>query len=192
MPSSQGSQPEKPRKTAGNGAGRGSAGPKRRQSVFAIRQQVLRRIFTARRRTAWKQSRASSARCSSHRATPSRNASRKLTRNIFMSRRTKPIYTVLVGALECRPGDRPDHVHASAARPEPARERRAALHSSPASSRSCQRQRTFSTTSTSFATNTFSAKSSPLPPRASGALTRNRTRSNNLLDEVEQRIFAVG
>src|SRR5438046_729600 len=57
---------------------------------FALRQQVLRRIFTERRRTAWKQSRASSARCSSHHAIPSRNASRKLTRNIFTSRRTKP------------------------------------------------------------------------------------------------------
>src|SRR5437762_12778704 len=57
---------------------------------FALRQQVLRRIFTERRRTAWKQSRASSARCSFHHATPSRNASRKLTRNIFTSRRTKP------------------------------------------------------------------------------------------------------
>src|SRR5438046_1143630 len=57
---------------------------------FAIRQQVLRRIFTERRRTAWKQSKASSARCSSHHAIPSRNASRKLTRNIFMFRPTKP------------------------------------------------------------------------------------------------------
>src|SRR6266513_995043 len=60
------------------------------EEFFAIRQQVLRRIFTARRRTAPKRSKAYSARCSSHRVTRSGNASKKLTRNIFISRRTKP------------------------------------------------------------------------------------------------------
>src|SRR5207248_3628337 len=64
--------------------------PKTAAEFFAIRQQVLRRIFTARRHTASKRSRACSARCSFHRAIRSQSASKKLTKNIFMSRRTKP------------------------------------------------------------------------------------------------------
>src|SRR5713226_9775230 len=52
----------------------------------------------------------------------------------------------------------------------------AAPHSSRACSRSSQRRRTCITTSRSFATNTFFAKSSLPLQRVFGALTRNRTR----------------
>src|SRR5438046_5990219 len=52
--------------------------PKTAAEFFAICQQVLRRIFTARRHTASKQSKAFWGRCLFHRATPSASASRKL------------------------------------------------------------------------------------------------------------------
>ena len=63
------------------------------KKLFPFRQQVLRRIFTERRRTALKQSRASSVQCSSRRVKRSRNASRRLTKNIFTSRRTERFTT---------------------------------------------------------------------------------------------------
>src|SRR5215471_17484825 len=53
------------------------------KKLFPFRQQVLRRMFTERRRTAWKRSRAFSVQCSSLRVRRSRNASRRLTKNIF-------------------------------------------------------------------------------------------------------------
>src|SRR4029453_7195942 len=57
------------------------------KKLFPFRQQVLRRMFTERRRTAWKRNRAFSAQCSSLRVKRSRNASRRLTKNIFTFRR---------------------------------------------------------------------------------------------------------
>src|SRR6266545_7900676 len=57
------------------------------KKLFPFRQQVLRRMFTERRRIAWKQSRASLVQCSFPRAKRSRNASRKLTKNISTSLR---------------------------------------------------------------------------------------------------------
>src|SRR4030095_7545682 len=57
------------------------------KKLFPFRQQVLRRMFTERRRTASKRNRAFSVRCSSLRVKRSRNASRKLTKNIFTFRR---------------------------------------------------------------------------------------------------------
>src|SRR5438046_105246 len=65
------------------------------KKLFPFRPQVLRRIFTARRRTALTRSRAYSGRCSFRREKPSRNASRKLTKNIFMSPRTARSTTFL-------------------------------------------------------------------------------------------------
>src|SRR5436309_13015769 len=50
------------------------------KKLFPYRPQVLRRIFTARRRTAWMRSKACWGRCSSRREKPSQNASRKLTK----------------------------------------------------------------------------------------------------------------
>src|SRR5512132_1503036 len=44
------------------------------KKLFPFRQQVLRRIFTERRRTAWKQSRPSSVQSSSPRVKKTRNA----------------------------------------------------------------------------------------------------------------------
>src|SRR6476660_8095027 len=55
--------------------------------LFPFRQQVLRRMSTERRRIAYRQSRASSVQSSSHRMKRSRNASRKLTKNISTSLR---------------------------------------------------------------------------------------------------------
>ena len=43
-------------------------------------------------------------------------------------------------------------------------------------SRSCRRRQTSAITSRSFATNTFCARSSPLPRKACGALTKSRTK----------------
>src|SRR4029079_4206877 len=52
------------------------------KKLFPFRQQVLRRLFTAPRHIAWKRSRAFSVQCSSPRVKQSRNAWRKLTKNI--------------------------------------------------------------------------------------------------------------
>src|SRR6266850_3463811 len=46
------------------------------KKLSPFRQQVLRRMFTERRRTAWKRNRVFSAQCSSLRVKRSRNASR--------------------------------------------------------------------------------------------------------------------
>src|SRR5438876_9525503 len=58
------------------------------KKLSPFRPQVLRRMFTARRRTARRRSKVSWAQCSSPRARPSRNASRKLMRNTSTSPRT--------------------------------------------------------------------------------------------------------
>src|SRR6184192_806977 len=65
------------------------------KKLSPFRRQVLRRIFTGRRRTAWKRSRAFSVQCSSLRVKRSRNASRKLTKSTFTSRRTERSTTFL-------------------------------------------------------------------------------------------------
>src|SRR5213083_1540646 len=54
------------------------------KKLFPFRQQVLRRMFTERRRIVWKRNRASSVQCSSPRVKRSRNASRRLTKNIYV------------------------------------------------------------------------------------------------------------
>src|SRR5262249_20212009 len=53
------------------------------KKLSPFRQQVLRRMFTERRRIAWKRNRAFSVQCLSLRVKRSRNASRRLTKNIF-------------------------------------------------------------------------------------------------------------
>src|SRR5207249_5743157 len=58
------------------------------KKLSPFRPQVLRRMFTARRRTARTRSKVCWAQCSSPRARPSRNASRKLMRNTSTSPRT--------------------------------------------------------------------------------------------------------
>src|SRR5947199_4032920 len=58
------------------------------KKLFAFRQQVLRRIFTALHRIALTRSKAFWGRCSFHRVKLSRNASKKLTKNTFTSPRT--------------------------------------------------------------------------------------------------------
>src|SRR6266571_2890248 len=58
------------------------------KKLFPFRPQVLRRMFTERRRIALTRSKAFSGRCSSHREKPSQNASKKLTKNTFTSPRT--------------------------------------------------------------------------------------------------------
>src|SRR6476661_8941022 len=65
------------------------------KKLFPFRQQVLRRIFTERRHIASKLSRAFSVQCSFPRVKQSRNAWRKLTKNISTSRRTEPSTTFL-------------------------------------------------------------------------------------------------
>jgi len=97
------------------------------KKLFPFRQQVLRRIFTERRRTAWKRNRAS--RLNAHlRVKRSRNASRRLTKNIFLRPRASDDLRRSCRTLERGTGDRPDHVHTGATRPEFARQRwRAAL-----------------------------------------------------------------
>src|SRR6266436_6001397 len=65
-------------------AGRREAAKK----LSPFRQQVLRRIFTVPRPTAWKRSKACWAQCSSRRAKQSPNASRKLMKNTFTFPRT--------------------------------------------------------------------------------------------------------
>src|SRR6185503_11029458 len=57
------------------------------KKLSPFRQQVLRRMFTERRRIAWKRNRAFSGQCSFLRVKQSRSASRRLTKNIFTSRR---------------------------------------------------------------------------------------------------------
>src|SRR3989475_10702625 len=59
------------------------------KKLSPFRPQVLRRIFTARRRIVSMPSKASSGRCSSRHVKPSRNASRKVTKNTFTFPRTK-------------------------------------------------------------------------------------------------------
>src|SRR5512132_867583 len=65
------------------------------KKLSPFRPQVLRRIFTARRRIVSMRSKASSGPCSSRRVKPSGNASRKLTKNTFTFRRTKRFTTFL-------------------------------------------------------------------------------------------------
>src|SRR6266481_3090917 len=65
------------------------------KKLSPFRQQVLRRIFTGPRRTVLMRSRACWGQCLSRREKPSRNASRKLTRNTFTSLRTGPFTTFL-------------------------------------------------------------------------------------------------
>src|SRR6266404_8041061 len=55
------------------------------KKLFPFRPQVLRRIFTARRRIAPRRNKAFSGRCCSHRGKPLANVLRKLMSNIFMS-----------------------------------------------------------------------------------------------------------
>src|SRR6266436_406037 len=58
------------------------------KKLSPFRPQVLRRIFTGRRRTALMRSRASWGRCLFHREKPLQNASRKLTKITFTFPRT--------------------------------------------------------------------------------------------------------
>src|SRR5262245_56398357 len=72
------------------------------KKLSPFRRQVLRRIFTGRRRIAWKPSRAFSGQCSSRRVKPSRNASRKLTKNISTFPRTgrSTTFSLIFGTRE--------------------------------------------------------------------------------------------
>src|SRR5215467_11317850 len=63
------------------------------KKLSPFRQQVLRMMFTERPRIAWKRNRAFSVQCSYLRVKRSRNASRKLTKNIFTSPRIGPSTT---------------------------------------------------------------------------------------------------
>src|SRR5438874_11462738 len=65
------------------------------KKLFPFRPQLLRRIFTAPRRTALTRSKACSGRCSSPLEKPSQNASKKLTKNTITSQRTAQFTTFL-------------------------------------------------------------------------------------------------
>ena len=166
---------EKPRKESGNGAGRGSAA-RSGEKVVPFRPQVLRRIFTERRRIASKRSRACSARCSSHREKRSRNASRKLTKNISTSRRTRRSTTFSsIFGMPAQAIDLITFTQVLRDRNLARQRRRRGVRHESVHVRSDRSQRR-DITSRSFATNTSCAKSFRPPPRACAALTKSRTR----------------
>ena len=95
-------------------------------------------------------------------------------------------------SLEHEPRHRPHHLHAGSARPEPARDVSAARRSSPAFSPSSRRPPTSATTSRSFGTNIILREIISVCTEGARRSYDEQDDVDNLLDEVEQKIFAIG
>ena len=183
--------PEKPRKEAGNGpaeAGRRETAAETGEAY----SQLLHRIFTERCRTASKRSRACSVRCSSRRATIIAECVEKINEDYFYIPAHQTIYTVLVDLWNAGQGI--DLITFT----QVLRDRN--LLETVGGAAFITSLFTFvpdggerrPTTSRSFATNTSSARSLPPAPKAPGDPYEEQDEVDNLLDEVEQKIFAVG
>jgi len=174
MPSSQGSQPEKPRKAAGNGAGRGSAaqngGRVFRNSPTGSAQDI--------HRTPPHSVEAEQGVLGSMLISPRDTIGEcveKINEEYFYIPAHQTTYTVLVELWNA--GQAIDLITFT----QVLRDRNLLESVGGAAFVTSlftfvPTAETFSITSASFATNTFSARSSPPPPRAFGAPTRNKTR----------------
>ena len=164
MPSSHGPQPEKSRKTAGNGAGRGLAAQNGGRVFRNLPTGSAQDIHRPPPHSVEAEQGVLGSMLISPREAIA-ECVEKINDQYFYVPAHQTIYNVLV-----------DLWNAGQAIDETSSKPSAARHSSQVCSRSFRRPPMLSTTWRSFATNTFCAKSFRLLPRVFGAPMRNRTR----------------